>query len=633
MVLFRPSAPQLLSACPLTRSIAPLRPRYTRRQGQRHRKTDLERPERAIVDQLRSNDSPSRISRVNRPIGKKKTYFTRRLSLEKTSLNPKPSTNHEKLTSPRLPRGVQFIAKKTIPSLRKKVRKKVTNPSSNPKASPTDYQRIKTPRSPRPRFGPTDNPVSFRTLDVKKSSSIPGPPSADRIPRRYSRPPAPQAAKTPSLSIYEELFPQEAAADLAANSPNKKQPAPPPPEIPTDILRSGVRISYHDFGTGQVSLTPSFDPATKDNHHPPHRAAVLVFHAASPSLTEADFRRTAPRLGKHLPEWSGGRGNILKVVASRGLQSLAPHPRYFLLFENVQHAIIYRDHIAKCHRLAGEHAAATLTYGGSRAWRKLRDSAKRAEADEEKEGEQEGGNTPSEDPITREEAREERLVANYRLLPPSQPQIVKVLLAPFTTQLNQIVKYDGYKLLTRSQADNRTEDRQQGRRNLARAIGQQGSKREDTTNTAKEPPTEPKPIDRSSRTVRFGFAGCHTYGLVSSVLQADGKARGLPWNCTAERLVSSSHNDVDGGSSYSATNPVSDDGDDGFEDEDIASESAFEREEAQLKFLRKTRGRVWWVLTFPVEDDARRFVRWWHGRVVPLGRDIDETRAVAELLW
>ena len=49
--------------------------------------------------------------------------------------------------------------------------------------------------------------------------------------------------------------------------------------------------------------------------------------------------------------------------------------------------------------------------------------------------------------------------------------------------------------------------------------------------------------------------------------------------------------------------------------------------------VKKKKTRVSWLLTFAEADNARRFVRRWHRRVVPLAGHVDETRATAEIVW
>ncbi len=50
---------------------------------------------------------------------------------------------------------------------------------------------------------------------------------------------------------------------------------------------------------------------------------VLVLRGASPSLTEADFRRMIPK-GKHIEEWAG-EGSILKGVSPPPSSKIYPN--------------------------------------------------------------------------------------------------------------------------------------------------------------------------------------------------------------------------------------------------------------------------------------------------------------------
>lgn len=444
------------------------------------------------------------------------------------------------------------------------------------------------------------------------------------------------------LSIYEELFPFEAAADRAASlasSPSK--PPTVPPKVPPSIIHaSGPRITHYDPLPNSHSNRPSY---------PRDRIAVLILHSASPSLTESDFRRISPRQAKHIPEWTGGPGHILKVVPARDTRTLKQEGRYYLLFESVQHAIIYRDHISKCHRLAGEQlqrqqnsprASSSTTSSDRHAEHQATPNGKDKWRDGDT-GRGDGETTTMEDPPppaqtnaqnhqTAEDDTARLLAANYSLIPPTQPLNTKVIRGPFTGTLRHIVENEGYKILTRG-----------------------GSSGGNGTG---------KGNDRSGRAVRFGFEGCQTYGLVESVLRADGLERGMAWDCEAERVDGWGRGGGGGGGGpdegkgrgkgggdaimeekknkrrgiLGGEGDEEGDGEDGGKGEDdghMASEEAWEREEAQMKVLRSKQQRVWWILTFKEEDDARRFVRWWHQRIVPLGRDMDETRATAELLW
>lgn len=111
-----------------------------------------------------------------------------------------------------------------------------------------------------------------------------------------------RSSKTPTLSLFEDLFPEEAARQgLNKNSvdqQNKEVPRLPLPEMIEDD--GGFEDEYV---RGRKLDSETAEAASKDAYHL-WKPSILVFQAASPSLDESDFRRIAPR-GQHIEEWVG----------------------------------------------------------------------------------------------------------------------------------------------------------------------------------------------------------------------------------------------------------------------------------------------------------------------------------------
>ena len=97
--------------------------------------------------------------------------------------------------------------------------------------------------------------------------------------------------------------------------------------------------------------------------------------------------------------------------------------------------------------------------------------------------------------------------------------------------------------------------------------------------------------------------------VIKHTVAADGRDRGLAWNVSIDRLDTSS---------VAA---------DGFEDS-TGTETA---ELAGLGARRHAFSR--WVLSFLNESEARRFIRAWHRRSIPLARGDDPVLVQAEFIW
>ena len=111
--------------------------------------------------------------------------------------------------------------------------------------------------------------------------------------------------KRPSLSLFEELFPEE--AEKEATHPSAKEstiPRLPLPEL------DEVFEDYHDDLDGGTLAPQRVTRAAAADAFRQDQLAVLALQISCKSLDESDFRRIAPR-GKHIKDWTGP-GDILK---------------------------------------------------------------------------------------------------------------------------------------------------------------------------------------------------------------------------------------------------------------------------------------------------------------------------------
>ena len=100
------------------------------------------------------------------------------------------------------------------------------------------------------------------------------------------------------LSLFEELFPEEATRHLHADKNNKEQNIP---RLLMPDLDQVDEEDSHTSGKGRPSgLTKSASMAAFRQWN----LAILVLQRASKSLNDSDFRRIAPK-GKHIDDWKG----------------------------------------------------------------------------------------------------------------------------------------------------------------------------------------------------------------------------------------------------------------------------------------------------------------------------------------
>ena len=106
----------------------------------------------------------------------------------------------------------------------------------------------------------------------------------------------------PELSLFEELFPDEVGKNgIKESADDTKVPAFP------KLIMPGIDVDDGDFEDGYVKRRKAEDETAKIASTDAYRhwnLAILVLQVASPSLVESDFRRIAPK-GQHLRDWVG----------------------------------------------------------------------------------------------------------------------------------------------------------------------------------------------------------------------------------------------------------------------------------------------------------------------------------------
>lgn len=411
------------------------------------------------------------------------------------------------------------------------------------------------------------------------------------------------------LTHFEELFPFEAAQERARKAQAQIQAKDPQDQITPHhrpLEFSHVESTDHSL----VSLEDDEDhsaltkPSSSSTSSPqfstqpsqrlsldPLVAVMLVLNTASPSLSEADFRRIAPK-GKHIKEWTGP-GELLKVFPGRDPRTLQQLSHYFLLFRNIEHARIYRDHVRELHERAKERTPTSMEspltllprvgprpgLPGDDETGNVGASSSRS-GDEEHGGEGEEGLEPKveEDPNALLYNADDPIISalqDYALIPPSQPLEFSTLKAPFSASQARLLHNEGYADITRA--------------------GRDGE-------------------DRTGRAVLFYAEGCREFSLdmIRHALAVDNWHRGMVWQCVIHKI--------------------------GWDDEVAPQE--YEEGHAALGDVMGEEmqgpggaGMNRWILTFREKEDARRFVRRWHLRAFPMGQEEEDVNVSAEILW
>lgn len=223
-----------------------------------------------------------------------------------------------------------------------------------------------------------------------------------------------QEVKKPRLTLFEELFPEEAKDQAQAQAePSKKD---------LDLPKLSLPVFDEDdaFNDEYVRGQKSYGKKASEhanNYWRTWNPSILVLQSASPSLTDADFRRIAPK-GQHISEWTGP-GDYFKVIPGRDAQTLAPETHYFLVFPNPAYAETYKKHVQNLHNLSRTYTPTSI-----------------------------------ESPITppkgmlRQGQDVHSLLQEFTLVPPSQPLHLALIAPPLSPSLRRIMQNKGFPEIT-----------------------------------------------------------------------------------------------------------------------------------------------------------------------------------------
>ena len=411
----------------------------------------------------------------------------------------------------------------------------------------------------------------------KKRLNRPLRPSRGEDDRFHNGKPASAPQPQETISLYEELFPQEAANERAKKPTKDVEPQAMPRLRRLELQHEGPDETARPKEIAQTALTSAF---RVDN------AAILCLSAASDSLSESDFRRIAPK-GKHIKDWNGP-GDILKVFPGRNPSTLTRNSQYFLVFSNPANARVYQHHILRLHRISKAYTPTSIESPTPpqprRRPTRLNPAITRSD---EAEGIPDLG-------LVHERAGHEQedthaQLRDFALCPPSQPLRLKIIQAPFGTSIRKLMHDGGYGLITRG--------------------GPHGE-------------------DRTGRAVLFWIDGPPSPNTrsVEQAIGADGIERGMPWGAQVEVLE---EKELLLQLQQGARHQREQEQEQNNEEEEHELDEIEERE-----FRNEMRGRVRrWILTFGEADQARRFARRWHRRVFPMLGGSEEMRACVEVLW
>lgn len=123
-----------------------------------------------------------------------------------------------------------------------------------------------------------------------------------------------------TLSLFEELFPEEAKASEKETKVQKNKPTPPGP-LRDEFLREFEWARSKQFRSSGDDKPDAQNESTgnmrRDEQEIKQRqdASVLVLTNASKNLSLSDFLRLSPK-GQHIDGWASG---IMKGTTQRGL--------------------------------------------------------------------------------------------------------------------------------------------------------------------------------------------------------------------------------------------------------------------------------------------------------------------------
>jgi len=358
------------------------------------------------------------------------------------------------------------------------------------------------------------------------------------------------------VSLFEELFPEEARKESASEKELKPQNLNIP-KLSLPVLDEDDSFG-DEYIRGRTADNDKVNAASEDAFRS-WNPTILVFQVASPSLIDSDFRRIAPK-GQHISEWTGPgdyfKGtpklpqhpkkltSALTVIPGRDPKTLKQETHYFLVFPNPAYAQTYQKHVLRLHQLARTHTPTSI----------------------------ESPMPPPKGMLIKGEDVHS-LLQDYTLCPPSQKPLLVHFPPPLSTELKRLLRNHGYPEIT-------------------------------------------QPLDKTGRSVLFWVEGfVPLLEQVQQLLTRDGRTRGMAWALlngkdSIQQLDPSSH------SSKDLSNDLSNEEE--AEGADVDEPAGMEREEvlgerqAFRDYARRTRIR--WTIAFEDENEARRFVRRWHLR-------------------
>ena len=117
---------------------------------------------------------------------------------------------------------------------------------------------------------------------------------------------------------------------------------------------------YNEHGELKPSIAESegHKKTTSSRSNPAADPCVLVMHSASPHLSEADFRRIAPK-GFHIEEWRG-QEDPLKVIPVRDQKTMNFLDHYYLVFPSMRQARAYKARAESLHVLSQTHTPTAI---------------------------------------------------------------------------------------------------------------------------------------------------------------------------------------------------------------------------------------------------------------------------------